>query len=121
VKKIHADVSTIRELHNAGMRNIDIARLLDTTRQRVWQVLNYRKKTKAKKIPPDMVDLPLTVGQAAESLGVHVNTLRRWANQGNIQCFRVGNRRDRRFRPEDIKEEIHLEEVPRLSNTPGRK
>ncbi len=39
----------------------------------------------------------LTVGEAAELLHVHPNTLRRWEAMGMIQAWRVGPRQDRRF------------------------
>jgi excisionase family DNA binding protein len=39
----------------------------------------------------------LTVGQAAELLNVHPNTLRGWSQRGLLTTYRVGPRRDRRF------------------------
>ncbi|MBE0481689.1 MAG: helix-turn-helix domain-containing protein [Dehalococcoidia bacterium] len=44
----------------------------------------------------------LTIGEASRLLYVHVNTLRRWSDQGIIRTYRVGPRGDRRFRAEDI-------------------
>ncbi len=44
----------------------------------------------------------LTVGDVACLLNVHVNTVRRWSNQGIIRAYRIGSRGDRRFRREDI-------------------
>ena len=44
----------------------------------------------------------LTVTEASHILHVHKNTLRRWTEQGILKTYRIGNRRDRRFRPEDI-------------------
>lgn len=44
----------------------------------------------------------LTVGDVALLLNVHVNTVRRWSNQGIIRAYRIGSRGDRRFRREDI-------------------
>ena len=44
----------------------------------------------------------LTVGQAARSLNVHPNTVRRWSRQGLLNCYRVGPRGDRRFRRTDV-------------------
>ena len=34
----------------------------------------------------------LTVGQAAEILSVHPNTIRRWTTRGLLQAYRVGPR-----------------------------
>ncbi len=44
----------------------------------------------------------LTVSDAARLLNVHVNTVRRWNNQGILKAYRIGSRNDRRFREEDI-------------------
>jgi excisionase family DNA binding protein len=44
----------------------------------------------------------LTSSEAAEMLGVHVNTIRRWTNSGLLKGFRIGTRGDRRYRREDV-------------------
>ena len=44
----------------------------------------------------------LTISDAAHFLSAHNNTVRRWANQGLLQAYRLGPRGDRRFRREDI-------------------
>jgi excisionase family DNA binding protein len=44
----------------------------------------------------------LTVGDVARLLNVHINTVRRWSNQGILKAYRIGSRGDRRFRREDI-------------------
>ncbi len=44
----------------------------------------------------------LTTSDVARLLNVHINTVRRWSNQGILKVYRVGSRRDRRFRQEDI-------------------
>jgi excisionase family DNA binding protein len=44
----------------------------------------------------------LTVSDVAHLLSVHINTVRRWSNQGILKAYRVGSRGDRRFRQEDI-------------------
>ena len=44
----------------------------------------------------------LTITEASQILHVHKNTLRRWTEQGILKTYRIGNRRDRRFRAEDI-------------------
>jgi excisionase family DNA binding protein len=48
------------------------------------------------------VDPMLTTSDVARLLNVHINTVRRWSNQGILKAYRVGSRRDRRFRQEDI-------------------
>lgn len=44
----------------------------------------------------------LTVSEVAQILNVHINTVRRWSNQGDLKAYRIGSRGDRRFRREDI-------------------
>lgn len=44
----------------------------------------------------------LTPRDVAHLLRVHINTVRRWTNEGILQAYRVGPRGDRRFRREDI-------------------
>ncbi len=48
------------------------------------------------------IDPMLTASDVARLLSVHVNTVRRWSNQGILKAYRVGSRGDRRFRQEDI-------------------
>ncbi len=74
------------------------------------------KVTGVKKTKPGMFELTaknigqrqmLTVSQAADYLGLHVNTVRRWTETGLIKCIRVGGRNDRRFALEEL-ERIRL-------------
>ncbi len=44
----------------------------------------------------------LTIGEVAHLLNVHINTVRRWSNQGTLKSYRIGSRGDRRFLQEDI-------------------
>ena len=48
----------------------------------------------------------LTIRQAAKLLNVHPDTLRRWERAGKLKSIRVGSRRDRRYRNEDLYELI---------------
>ena len=58
------------------------------------------------------IDAMLTVSEVAELLNVHINTIRRWNNQGILKAYRIGSRGDRRFRQEDIASFL-LEQVKR--------
>ena len=51
--------------------------------------------------PKDM-DKMLTVSDVARLLSVHINTVRRWSNQGILKAYRIGSRGDRRFQQGDI-------------------
>jgi excisionase family DNA binding protein len=44
----------------------------------------------------------LTTAQAAEVLNVHPNTVRNWADSALLPSYRIGPRRDRRFRRQDV-------------------
>jgi len=48
------------------------------------------------------IDPMLTTSDVAYLLNVHINTVRRWSNQGILRAYRIGSRGDRRFRQEDI-------------------
>ena len=50
----------------------------------------------------DHIDSMLTTSEVAQMLSVHINTVRRWSNQGVLKSYRIGSRGDRRFRKEDI-------------------
>lgn len=44
----------------------------------------------------------LSVREAAKMLGVHENTLRRWADEGMLPVYRYGMRKDRRVKRADL-------------------
>lgn len=44
----------------------------------------------------------LTLKEACEILKVHPNTLRQWDEKGILKAVRFGQRRDRRYKKEDI-------------------
>ncbi len=44
----------------------------------------------------------LTVRDVACLLNIHVNTARRWSDQGILKSYRITRRGDRRFRQDDI-------------------
>jgi excisionase family DNA binding protein len=48
------------------------------------------------------IDPMLTASDVAHLLNVHVNTVRRWSNQGILKAYRIGSRGDRRFHEKDI-------------------
>jgi excisionase family DNA binding protein len=43
-----------------------------------------------------------TSRELARLLNVHINTVRRWSNQGMLQSFRIGTRGDRRFNRDEV-------------------
>lgn len=50
---------------------------------------------------PDKTKL-LRLKEAAELLGVNPETLRRWDNDGRLKAIRIGKRKDRRYKLEDL-------------------
>lgn len=50
------------------------------------------------------MDELLTIKEAATFLHVSEMSLRRWTNSGKLKCFRVGKKKERRFRMVDLQE-----------------
>ena len=50
----------------------------------------------------DWANAMLTASELARLLNVHINTVRRWSDNGLIKVHRIGPRGDRRFSQEDI-------------------
>jgi excisionase family DNA binding protein len=44
----------------------------------------------------------MTTSEVAKLLYVHINTVRRWSDQGILKPYRIGPRGDRRFMRDDI-------------------
>lgn len=49
----------------------------------------------------------LTASEVAEMLHLHVNTVKRLGDRGELPFFRVCKRGDRRFRYDDVVEFLH--------------
>lgn len=62
-------------------------------------ILNMRKdiKEKLKQMPK-----LLSIGQVAEIFSIHRDTLRNWEEDGMLVPLRIGPRKDRKYRPQDI-------------------
>ncbi len=54
----------------------------------------------------------LTLSQASKLLSVHPNTLRQWDKKGILQSIRFGQRKDRRYKKEDILKLMHGRDKP---------
>ena len=90
-----------------------IAHILGISRERVRQIANRNKANSKKRRPrvttstildalPNDVETMLTASDVANLLNLHINTVRRWSNQGVLKAYRIGSRGDRRFRQEDV-------------------
>ena len=43
-----------------------------------------------------------TSSEVARMLNVHINTVRRWDDMGTLGSLRIGSRRDRRYKREEV-------------------
>jgi transcriptional regulator, merR family len=50
----------------------------------------------------------LTLKQVSELLKVHPNTLRNWDKNGTLKPIRIGERKIRRYKKEDIKKFLEV-------------
>ena len=53
----------------------------------------------------------LRIKDAAEMLGINPETLRRWDNQGRLKAIRIGKRKDRRYKLEDLQKIIETKAI----------
>ena len=44
----------------------------------------------------------LDIKRVARILNLHINTVRRWSNQGLLKTYRIGPRGDRRYQYDDV-------------------
>ncbi|MFC1903056.1 excisionase family DNA-binding protein [Chloroflexota bacterium] len=89
----------IIKLREAGLSYAKIGGRLGLSRERVRQILMGKPKPKK----PDLHSkVMLRIGDVASLLGVHVHTVRRWSDEGALKSFRVGPKRERGFRREDV-------------------
>jgi excisionase family DNA binding protein len=62
-----------------------------------------RNGRKDEAMPPRM----LKVTEVAHLLHVHPNTIRLWSKIGVLKAYRIGKRRDYRFRLDDVETFLH--------------
>ncbi len=53
-------------------------------------------------VPSTLTDSTLSAREVAYFLNIHVDTVRRWSDQGVLKSFCIGPRGDRRFRREEV-------------------
>jgi len=91
-----AEVVRLRE---TGLTYAEIGRRFGLSKERIRQIV---KRISSPKKPTPEIDVMLRVGQVAQLLGMHPNTVRRWNNKGILKAYRISPRGDRRFRRRDI-------------------
>ena len=87
-------------LRGMGLSYRKIGLILQLSAEGVRQMVKPTKRIKVKPMLDEK--LMLNMSEAAKVIGVHTNTLRRWANKGVVRCYRISTRGDRRFKREDI-------------------
>lgn len=50
----------------------------------------------------------LTASEVSRLLHIHINTVRRWSDNGTLKSYRIGTRGDRRFDKEDVAEFLKM-------------
>ena len=60
----------------------------------------------------------LTTSDVARLFNVHINTVRRWSNQGILKTYRIGSRGDRRFDQKDIEQFLYEKVETEQANEP---
>ena len=92
----HEQITTFRK---AGLTYAEIGCRLGLSKERIRQIDKGIPKQKKPMLEFDIMLMPREV---ARMLGVHVNTVRRWANRSILEAYSIGPRGDRRFRQRDI-------------------
>lgn len=62
----------------------------------------YTNSNKYQAMKDDNIQNLLKMSEAAKMLNVHPQTLRQWDRKGILKAVRFGQRKDRRYRKEDI-------------------
>jgi len=52
----------------------------------------------------------MTTSGVASMLHLHINTVRRWSDEGILKAYRIGPRRDRRFSKDEILKLLNSDE-----------
>ncbi len=87
------------KLREAGLSYAQIGHRFGVSKQRAEQIVKGTRKPPKRTLDSKGM---LTGSDVAYLLGVHVNTVRRWSNQGILRGYRISSRGDRRFKREDI-------------------
>lgn len=94
----------IIKLKQMSLKNSEIARLLNVSRQYVSHTYKKSQGVKGRAKSAGHNEF-VTTGAASRILGVSEATIRRWSDQQKIPSFRIDiGRRDRRFRLSDLKQ-----------------
>jgi len=87
------------KLRADGLTFEEIGKHFGVTRERARQIV--KGNPRPQKPNPDS-KVMLTGQDVALLLNIHINTVRRWSNDGSLKSYRIGSRGDRRFLREDV-------------------
>lgn len=96
----HNRYKQILSMRQDGLTYTAIGLKIGLSGERVRQILHGNNNSQKLKVVANFS--PLKTSDVARLLNIHTNTVRRWANSGLLKTYRIGTRRDRRFRREDI-------------------
>lgn len=80
--------SEILELRESGLSYRRIASRVGLSRQRVWKIVNPRRRRSTKRPKPEFPVL-LSTGEVARMLSVSVATVRRWDDAGMMRGYYI--------------------------------
>jgi excisionase family DNA binding protein len=93
----------VTKLRKAGLSYLEIGQQLGVSRQAAWQAVNPKLKKK-REVNSNLASdkIMLRASEAAQLLGVHANTVRRWSDQEILKAYIISSRGDRRFRRTEL-------------------
>jgi len=86
-------------LRKAGLSYAEIGRRWGISRDRVRQIVKGKQTPEKPTLNSKIV---LRIGEVAQLLGLHPNTVRRWSNKGILKSYRINPRGHRRYQQHDV-------------------
>ena len=101
----HDEVVRLRE---TSLTYAEIGRRFGISKERVRQILKGNPTQQKPDLQPKVM---LRTSEAAQLLGLHPNTVRRWSKEGILKSYRISPRGDRRFKREDVDDFLQEAEI----------
>lgn len=89
----------VLRLRKTGLTYAKIGRVLGISKQAAHQIVQVKPSPPKAGLESKIM---LRVGDVAQLLGLHPNTVRRWSDRGVLKPFHITERGDRRYRRQDI-------------------